>query len=86
MALVAESNPREIIANLRGQVEELRARNAALTAQKSTPDNRPKLTEDQVAHIRELATQPGWTQAAIAGLFGINPATVSRIVRHQYHP
>ncbi|TCO56766.1 helix-turn-helix domain-containing protein [Actinocrispum wychmicini] len=87
MALVAESHPSEIIADLRRQLEDLRAKYAAVRAHQSTQagNNGRKLTADQVAQIRELAER-GETQADIGAEFGINAATVSRIVRHIYHP
>lgn len=48
------------------------------------PDNRPKLTKRDVARIHEMKRN-GCTQADIADCLDVNPATVSRIVRGQYH-
>ncbi|WP_158881911.1 helix-turn-helix domain-containing protein [Amycolatopsis anabasis] len=45
--------------------------------------NQKKLTARDVARIRELASA-NWKQVDIADAFDINPATVSRIVRHKY--
>ncbi|MDP7733686.1 DNA-binding protein [Mycobacterium paragordonae] len=46
--------------------------------------NRKKLTAREVHSIRELR-RSGFNQASIAQIYDINPATVSRIVRGQYH-
>lgn len=45
--------------------------------------NRKKLTDADVRTIR-LNYKTGMTQEEIAGYFGINRATVSRIVRGEY--
>ena len=52
-----------------------------------TGPNRPnakKLTRSEVAHIRQLK-RSGWKQSALAEIYDVNPATISRIVRGQYH-
>lgn len=46
--------------------------------------NRPKLNKREVTAIRALSRN-GETNREIADIYGINPTTVSRIVRHQYH-
>lgn len=46
--------------------------------------NRKKLTPGEVRDIRSRYRR-GETQASIADDFSINPATVSRIVRGDYH-
>lgn len=46
--------------------------------------NRKKLSDIDVRSIR-LACRQGSSQAEVAELFGINPATVSRIVRGIYY-
>jgi DNA-binding NarL/FixJ family response regulator len=51
---------------------------------RDTRSNRKKLTVREVENIRELNRRTGWTQKQIAEAFGVNPATVSRIVRNQY--
>lgn len=48
-------------------------------------DNRKKLTRGEVFRIRLLWNKGGWSQAALADAFDVNPATVSRIVRGIYH-
>ena len=46
--------------------------------------NRPKLSTRDVSNIKDLK-RSGYTQADIAEIYDINPATVSRIVRGAYH-
>jgi hypothetical protein len=41
---------------------------------------RAKLTAEQVQEMRDL-TEQGWTRKSLGDLFGVNAATVSRIVR-----
>ena len=47
-------------------------------------DNRPKLTPKEVTVIRAMARH-GLTHKAIADIYDVNPATISRTVRGQYH-
>jgi hypothetical protein len=47
-------------------------------------DNRPKLTQSEVQEIRDMK-RSGVSQADLAQMFDVNPATISRIVRWQYH-
>lgn len=47
--------------------------------------NAKKLTRFEVREIRQLWSTSGLTQRAIAEMYDVNPATVSRIVRRQYH-
>jgi uncharacterized coiled-coil DUF342 family protein len=47
-------------------------------------DNRPKLTERDVADIRQ-AYRGGMRQRDLADNYGVNPSTISRIVRGIYH-
>lgn len=47
------------------------------------PNNRKKLSLGEVADIRKMR-RFGVTQADIAAEYGVNPATVSRIVRGIY--
>lgn len=60
----------------------LRAQNAEL---KAKCDNHKKLGRREVATLRRLASTTGMTQVEIAEIYGINRATVSRIVRGIYH-
>lgn len=46
--------------------------------------NRKKLTPREVQNIRELH-RSGTNQRALAEIYDVNPATVSRIVRGQYY-
>ncbi|AMQ66785.1 helix-turn-helix DNA binding domain protein [Mycobacterium phage Sham4] len=46
--------------------------------------NRPKLTDNEVADIR-AAHRGGMKQRDLAANYGVNPATISRIVRGVYH-
>lgn len=46
--------------------------------------NRPKLTERDVRDIR-AAHAGGMRQADLADNYGVNRATVSRIIRREYH-
>ncbi|BCP02542.1 helix-turn-helix domain-containing protein [Mycobacterium intracellulare] len=48
------------------------------------PNNNRKLTEREVQEIREHSRM-GWKNADLARAFDVNPATISRIVRGQYH-
>lgn len=51
---------------------------------KSTHDNRPKLTDREAKDIRD-AYKGGMAQVDLANNYGVNPATISRIVRGIYH-
>lgn len=60
---------------------------AKITGKMDVPgfrQNKPKLNKREVTAIRALS-RSGETNREIADIYGINPATVSRIVRHQYH-
>jgi hypothetical protein len=46
--------------------------------------NRKKLTKSEVEEIREMKRN-GSTQSVLAEIFDVNPATISRIIRGQYH-
>jgi DNA-binding NarL/FixJ family response regulator len=70
-------------------VNALIERNHALEArvkqlESQVPDNRPKLTREDVSKIHELK-RAGYKQSEIAEIFDVNPATVSRIVRGLYY-
>jgi Trp operon repressor len=69
-------------------VEEVLAENAQLKKKLlldlRVPSNRKKLSKREAAHIRELKRN-GLNQASIAQIYDVNPATISRIVRGQYH-
>ena len=53
-------------------------------AQPPKPNNRKKLTNREVADIRENH-RLGFTQRDLADIYDVNPATISRIVRKVYH-
>lgn len=55
-----------------------------LSAAKGTPTNRKKLTDREVKQLKEMH-RAGTSQAELAEVFDIHPATVSRIVRGLYH-
>lgn len=48
------------------------------------PNNNRKLTDAEVKEIRELK-RAGWKNVDLADTFDVNRATISRIVRNQYH-
>lgn len=48
-------------------------------------DNRKKLGTIEVQQIRKLYASGLYSQAEIADDYGVNPATVSRIVNGTYH-
>ena len=78
-------NVADFIAGVTALVErnhELEARVAQLESQ--VPDNRPKLTREDVSKIHELK-RAGYKQSEIAEIFDVNPATISRIVRGIYY-
>jgi DNA-binding NarL/FixJ family response regulator len=54
------------------------------TPARAVVDNQRKLTPREVKLLREMHRN-GTSQAKIAIIFDINPGTVSRIVRGQYH-
>lgn len=62
--------------------KKLRARVAELEAQPL--NNRRKLSEQEVKDIR-AAYRGGMMQVELANSYGVNPATISRIVRGIYH-
>ena len=71
------------------QLQALLDENARLRARvhelESKPlDNKRKLTEREVKDIR-AAHRGGMKQRDLADAYGVNPATVSRIVRGIYH-
>lgn len=59
----------------KAKVDELEAKPA---------DNRPKLSDQDVKDIRS-AYRGGMPQIDIANNYGVNPSTISRIVRGFYH-
>ncbi|RYH53153.1 MAG: helix-turn-helix domain-containing protein [Alcaligenaceae bacterium] len=60
-----------------------------LTAQiryaQAKADNRKKLTAVEVAEIRRMYRNTGFSQREIADIYDVNPATISRTVRGIYH-
>ena len=68
------------------ELDEARSQNYAY-ADAQTGDDRPnrkKLTKSEVEEIREMKRN-GSTQSVLAEIFDVNPATISRIIRGQYH-
>jgi DNA-binding MarR family transcriptional regulator len=65
----------EYVEALEGQVK---------TLTKKT-DNAKKLLPQEVRRIRLLWNTGNWTQAELAEAFMVNPGTISRIVRGEYH-
>lgn len=87
------TNLQYVVADYAGQVQTLTeeksllvARNTALsTAAARTPaDNSKKLSADDVRRMRRDAAS-GLSQRELADIYEVHPATVSRIVRGQYH-
>lgn len=75
----------KVIAEIDSLISEnqyLRERVAKLEAKPQ--DNRRKLTDREVLDIR-AAYRGGMRQKDLADNYGVNPATVSRIVRGFYH-
>ncbi|QFG12546.1 helix-turn-helix DNA-binding domain protein [Mycobacterium phage Toaka] len=89
------------ITNLVGEVETVRELNTKLLSQLDTAKrvfgesftsgfvgptrpNRPKLSEQDAKDIR-AARAGGAKQADLARNYGVNPATISRIVNRVYH-
>ncbi|QGH78048.1 helix-turn-helix DNA-binding domain protein [Mycobacterium phage LoneWolf] len=89
------------ITNMKGELEVLYAANDSLQAQLATAKrvfgtafcsgftgaqrpNRPKLTAQDARDIR-AARAGGAKQADLARNYGVNPATISRIVNRVYH-
>ncbi|AZS11931.1 helix-turn-helix DNA-binding protein [Mycobacterium phage Citius] len=70
------------------QREELARRNRELRAKLETKGpnrpNRPKLDKTEVAFIKDLV-RAGVSRRDVARSFDVNPSTISRIVRGQYH-
>lgn len=64
--------------------EFLRLQNTPRDGSAAPGSNARKLRPDEVITIRYLY-RAGETQAAIAGIYDLNRATVSRIVRGEYH-
>ena len=67
---------------LEARIAELEAENAWLSAKL---DNTKKLSPRDVRRMREMYRNGGYTQAELADIFDVNPATVSRTVRNIYH-
>lgn len=83
------------LAEMAGQAQKFAEQNKALVARNtalslevqripSRVDNAPKLSRDDVRRIRE-DRRNGLSQRELADLYNVNPATISRIVRGQYH-
>lgn len=67
-------------------VEDVLAENRSLRQELESRGNtnRKKLTKREAHRIRQLS-RGGYSQREIADIYDINPGTVSRIVRGQYH-
>lgn len=63
-------------------VEKLEADNRVLQAK---TDNHKKLLPQEVRRIRQLWESKNWTQKELSEAFMVNPGTISRIVRGEYH-
>ena len=80
----------ETIAAAVAALDELKLENAELRellSETPTGPDRPnakKLTDREVKEIREYK-RAGFKNAELADMFDVNPATISRIVRGQYH-
>ncbi|QHB38076.1 HTH DNA binding protein [Mycobacterium phage Noelle] len=64
--------------------EENRALRAKLETKGPNRPNRPKLDRTEVEFIKDLV-RSGVSRRDVAASFDVNPSTVSRIVRGQYH-
>lgn len=67
---------------LHERIAELEAENAELLAKL---DNSKKLSYRDVQRMKAMYREGGYTQAELADIFDINPATVSRTVRGIYN-
>ncbi|AOQ27973.1 HTH DNA binding protein [Mycobacterium phage Mundrea] len=65
-------------------VEENRELRAKLETKGPNRPNRPKLDRTEVAFIKDLV-RAGVSRRDVARSFDVNPSTISRIVRGQYH-
>ncbi|QAY06953.1 helix-turn-helix DNA-binding protein [Mycobacterium phage Datway] len=74
--------------HLKAVVDRLAEENRELRAKLETKGpnrpNRPKLDRNEVAFIKDLV-RSGVSRRDVAASFDVNPSTVSRIVRGQYH-
>lgn len=78
-----------IIDQLVNEIDEILCENRELKKRVTdlearTLNNRRKLSSGEVKDIRS-AYQGGMIQADLANSYGVNPATISRIVRGLYH-
>jgi DNA-binding MarR family transcriptional regulator len=73
----------QYIEGLVAENEKLRARLSLAGLGKHI--NAKKLTPSEVREIRHLHNTSSMTQADLAEAYDVNPATISRIVRRQYH-
>jgi hypothetical protein len=69
-----------LIEELRAEIREL----AASLPEPAAPNNQKKLNLREVSRMREMH-RIGYSQAELASIYDVNPATVSRIVRGVYH-
>lgn len=67
------------------ELDELRAANQRLFERLPVKTNKKVNDQDKVDAIRREWSAGRHTQLEIAEMFDLNPATVSRIVRHHYH-
>lgn len=78
-----------VLLNLLNEIDEILAERSALRERvkelEAQPfNNRPKLSQQEVKDIR-AAHRGGMTQIDLANSYGVNPSTISRIVRGFYH-
>ena len=83
------SSPLQLkIGELIAELHEVRTRVAELVEEndglRAKTDNRKKLRPFEVFQIRKLYAN-GMSQAEIAAVYAVNPATISRTVRKVYH-
>jgi DNA-binding transcriptional regulator YiaG len=76
------------IGELIAELHDVKSRAAKLEEENGTlrakTDNRKKLRPFEVHQIRKLYSN-GMSQAEIAAVYAVNPATISRTVRKVYH-
>ena len=73
-----------LVGEILGIVKERNTLRGEIHRPKNSQPNRKRLTKPEVEAIREMKRR-GESNRGIADVFDINPTTVSRIVRGQYH-
>lgn len=75
----------ELVDSYDKAVTEVLAAQSAVPTKALVNDNRKKLAFDDVRRIRTEYRTGRFSQRELADWYNVNPATVSRIVRGQYH-